>query len=72
MECWEVSCLPILCPWLVTLSHFSHLPFALRPSFALNVSSVTSILSVVTKVALFSFLLKERGPGSLPYKDVRE
>lgn len=49
-----------LCPWLVTLLHFSHLPFALCPPFALNVSSMTSVLSVVIKVALFSFLLKEK------------
>lgn len=58
--------------WLVTLPHCSHLPFALCPPFALNVSSTTSVLSVVIKVALFSFLLKESGPGPLPYNDVRE
>lgn len=49
------------------------LPSAHHPPFALNnVSFMTSILSEVTKVALFSFLLEERGPGPLTYKDVRE
>lgn len=51
----DVSCLS-------TLSLASHLvpllPFVLCPlPFALNVLSMTSVLSVVTKIALFSSLL---------------